>query len=472
MCNLAKIKRVHLIGIGGAGMSSLAEVFLFKGYVVSGFDDIHTPVLDYLQNQGVLFDQKNSSTYLTQADLVIYSAAIRESHFQRIKAKQEQKKCIKRAKALGLLLENKISFAIAGIHGKTTTTLLCSHVFKHANQSPTVVAGGTMIGQQTGAKLGDSENIIVEADEYDRSFLQLSPTYSILLNLEEEHLDCYTDFASLEASFIQFVRQTEKKVFLNLDDLNLKNLLVKLPVELKEKIITFSSQSLADYYVTDIQYSEQGSTFNFHENFDSAIQNWKVGSPLFAEYNVSNILAVLAMTAYFKDKTSGFDFQQAIKSLRQFVGVSRRMESLGTIGKIHFYDDYAHHPEEIKKALTAIKYRFQNKRVVVVFQPHLYSRTQTFFKEFSQSLALADLVFLAPIFPAREQKIVGITSELIHQQMHQFPVSSQVFDDTQKLVKALVGELKANDVCLWMGAGDIRYTIGETVMSQIAKNND
>ena len=465
MRDFSQVKKIHLIGVGGAGMSSLAQVFLAYGFQVSGYDDVFSSIIQHLKNKGMQIDEVNSTKHLEQADLIIYSAAIQEDHFQKIVANHKKKKCIKRAYALGLLLKNKTSISIAGIHGKTTTTLLCSHLFQNANQSPTVLAGGALIGEKTGAFIGKDPLMIVEADEFDRSFLQLFSTYSILLNLEAEHLDCYADFNDLENSFIRFIEQTQKKVFLNIDCENLEKLLQKLPVNLKKKVMTFSVQKSADFYASKIQFQKNGSLFLFVSQINKV--NQLVNVPLFGKYNVSNTVAVLAVACYFKKKFINFDFDTAVLSLSKFKGVARRMEFLGVVKKITFYDDYAHHPEEVKNTLMALKNRFDQQRIVVVFQPHLYSRTKDFYQEFAESLSLANEIFLAPIFPAREKPMKGVTSNLIAEQMKKKSLNVQVFKNNSTLIVTILKELQAGDVCVWMGAGDIRYTIGNLVINQL-----
>ncbi len=462
MIDLKKIKKIHFIGIGGSGMSSLAEIFLLKGFDVSGFDDVKSSTIDYLEEKGVNIDSENEVFYLDQSDLVIYSSAISVDHSKIAHSQYKKKKIIKRAEALGLLLKHKISFAIAGTHGKTTTTNLFYWIWKSLNQSPTIIAGGSILGQKTGCIFGGGKSIIVEADEYDRSFLKLFPDYSILNNLEEEHLDCYDGYADLERSFVQFLIQTKCKSLINIDDENLRKIFGNLSLDKQEKIITFGTSSTADYQAIAIEYDSKGSCFVLKHKDKELL---KVFLPLLGLHNVMNVLGVLGFAHYLK-----MDLNLITPALKLFPGVTRRLELLKEVSEVQFYDDYAHHPQEVLATLTVIKKKQNYKRLIVVFQPHLFSRTQEFFEDFAKSLSIADVVFLASIFSSREKKIEGVTSFLIHQKIGKEVTKSQVFEEDSQLIETLVSELKPRDFCLFMGAGPIRESIGEKVIQKFSQN--
>ena len=448
---LNSLKKIHFIGIGGAGMSTLAEILKLQYFQVSGFDDVSTKVTHYLLKQGVEFDTKFSTQKLDQADLVIISAAIAPEHFQLVRAIKLKKKIIKRAELLAQLLQLQQSIAVAGTHGKTTTSHLLACVLEACGEKPLLLAGGNLLGQSTGGRLGNGKLAVGEADEYDKSFLHIHSDYSIVNNLEEDHLECYQDREDLLSSFVQFMNQTTQQVFISADDLNLKSMLPHITTPFK----TFGLNSKADYRASGLSFSTMGTSFSVYYQNNLLLN---IHSSLWGEHNLRNALGTIAFA-----HQAGFSLNDVAQGLSQFVGVERRLQYWGCFSGIDFYDDYAHHPTEIFETVKSVR-SLVKKRLILLFQPHLYSRTQTYCQQFANALMQGDQVFLAPIYPAREKPIKGVSSKLILEAMvkntHQ---NAFTFSDNASFIKVVSQELKEGDLCLIMGAGDINLLAEEVL---------
>jgi UDP-N-acetylmuramate--alanine ligase len=449
---LSHVKKIHFVGIGGAGMSGLADILIAMGHNISGSDREQSETTEYLATRGVQIFIGHAAQNLSEADFVVYSSAVPEDNPEIQQARQKKIPRIKRAALLGqLMLKNK-GIAIAGTHGKTTTTSMAGHILICNNYDPTVVVGGKMNNSQTNAHLGKGEYFIAEADEYDRSFLTLFPFVSVVTSLEADHLDIYGDMGNIKKTFSQFINQTafDGLVILNADDKNV----MELSENCVPQIQTYGISNPADITAENITFLKSCATFDVIK--DGAVAgNVKLNIP--GKHNISNALAATAVGLY-----AGLSFTDIKKALATFSGVQRRFEFKGQANGILFFDDYAHHPTEVMAAISAAKSGWKN-RLVVVFQPHLFSRTKDFYIEFAAALSAADKVILVPVYAAREKEIPGVNSALIAQEMGS---NCTNIDNNNAINIGILEEIKEGDLLLTMGAGDI-WKYGVQVYEQL-----
>ena len=350
----------------------------------------------------------------------------------------------------------KEGIAVAGTHGKTTTTSMIGHMLSFCGLDPTVVVGGKMQNSKTNAQLGKGKYFVTEADEYDRSFLTLFPTFTVLNNLEEDHLDIYKDLEDLKNTFFQFASQTKKngKLIINRDSKNLMDVSKKYTAD----ILSFAVNGNADIKADNIRF-ENGQTYFDVKTEKGHRTTIQLNLP--GEHNIYNALAAVAVGTQL-----GLEFKQMQQALAAFQGVHRRFEFKDSINGIDFYDDYAHHPTEVEQALKAAGSGW-NKRLVVVFQPHLFSRTRDFYKDFAKALSMADKIILTPVYPAREQPLPGITSDLIAKEMDENCICLK---SNSMIVSAILKTVKPGDLMITMGAGDI-WKYGEKVIRELKSVN-
>lgn len=452
LMNLTNTRKVHFIGIGGAGMSGLADILIEMGIEVSGSDRESSAATDYLKGRGATFFLGHAFDNVGDANLLVYSSAVAADNPEIMEAKKRRIPSIKRAELLGILMKEKEGIAIAGTHGKTTTTSIVGHMLVENKLDPTIVVGGKMQNSQTNAKLGKGKYFVTEADEYDRSFLTLFPKISVVTSLEEDHLDIYKDLADLKNTFAKFTNQTafDGLVLLNKDDENV----MELEEHTTRKTQTFGLSKESDVIAKNITFKNGRTSFDVEVN-GQIKGNIELNMP--GTHNIKNALAAVSVGLKL-----GISFVGIKKSLSSFTGVQRRFEFKAEIDGIHFYDDYAHHPSEVRAAISAAKSGW-NKRVVIVFQPHLFSRTLDFSKDFAFALDMADKVILAPIYPARENPIPGVTSSLISEQMEKECI---LLDEKELIEAAILKEAKSGDLVITMGAGDI-WLFGEMAINQL-----
>jgi len=443
------IKKIHFVGIGGIGMSGIAEILLKQGFEVSGSDLNQSENTDYLASKGAKIYIGHKAENIGDAEVIVYSSAVNpKENVETIEAMNRNIPMLKRAEMLAEATRLNYCLAISGTHGKTTTTSICGLIMMKANFDPTVIVGGRLNGLGgTNARLGDGDWTVVEADEYDRSFLKLTPSIAVINNIEEEHLDIYKDFDDLKDTFVEFVNKIPFYGFaaVCLDDIGVKDIISQI----KKKVITFGLSRNSDISAENIKYNENSSEFTVTK-FGEVLGEVKLNIP--GEYNIKNALAAISVSLEL-----GIDFRTIKEALSEFAGVFRRFEIKGQKDGVLVIDDYAHHPTEIKATLQGANSGW-NRRIVCLFQPHTFTRTQTFYKEFGRSFDNADVLIVTDIYPAREKPIEGVTGKLIaeaaissgHKNVLYFPTL-----DKEILLKKVKKIIKSGDLLITMGAGDI-----------------
>jgi UDP-N-acetylmuramate--alanine ligase len=448
-----KMKHIFFSGIGGVGMSGMAKILVENGFKISGSDRELSDLTGQLQNLGITIYEGQRAENLTDADLLVYSSAIPESNPERMEARQRNIPMIRRAELLAEMTRLKYCLAIAGTHGKTTTSAMCATIFMQANADPTFLVGGRLIDLKTNARAGKGDFFITEADEYDRSFLTLNPAFAIITNVEVDHLDCYTDLDDIKRTFIMFAEKIPfyGAVICCLDDPGIRDIMPHF----KSRIVTYGINEDADYQARNITLRD-GST-----GFEVIRQGRVLGSVRLivpGEHNVRNALAAIALA-----DENEITFQHIQTALESFHGVERRFEIKGLIQGMMVIDDYAHHPTELGATLSTAR-RIWPNRIIAAFQPHLFSRTRDFYREFAGQLKQADLVFVTEIYPAREKPIPDISSRLIINELQNQGHPAVYHNMDRKLLAAeIFRQLKKGDMILFMGAGDIWKSAQELV---------
>lgn len=437
---LSNIKKVYFIGIGGIGMSGIAEYLAVQGIEVSGSDAASSEITDRLKTFGIkIFDEHKAENISSDLDLIIYTAAVKEDNPELKKAKELGIKFIKRAEMLGMIVNAKKLIAVSGAHGKTTTSSMISKVFIDANIDPLIFVGGNLdFLNGSSSRLGKGEYAIVEADEYDRSFLTLHPDIAVINNVEFDHSDVYKDLNDIMDSFKKFISNLKPDgvIVAYSGDENIKNLLIGLG-----NVKRFGFNEHDDFYISDLR-NENGVQY-----FKINGKELKLSVP--GKHNVIN-----ATAAYACGFMCGIKDDIIAKALYAFDGVKRRLE-LKYKNAIKVYDDYAHHPTEVRASFDAIR-KNTDGRVITIFQPHLYSRTKDFYKEFANELKDNDVVFLAKLYPAREKAIEGISSELILNELKNLnKKDSYYFENDAELLNGIKKEIKNSDTLIFQGAGSI-----------------
>lgn len=448
---------VHFIGIGGISMSGLAEILLEQGFTVSGSDMKESDLTRHLESKGVrIFYEQKASNIIPGIDLVVYTAAIREDNEEWQAAKANNISMLTRAELLGQIMDNyQQSIAVSGTHGKTTTTSMISQILLAANTDPTITVGGILEAIDGNLRVGNSEVFISEACEYTNSFLNFRPKYSIILNVEAEHLDFFKDLADVRTSFRSFIQNTltEGVTIINgeIDDYQ------ALTTGFPQQIITYGLSEHFDYYATNITYNKKACA-----TFDAMHGNQKLFTATLSvpgAHNVSNALAAIALT-----DTMGLSHDAILEGLRLFGGANRRFQYKGTIDGITIIDDYAHHPTEIRATLNATA-NYPHKRLVLVFQPHTYSRTKAFLNDFADVLSNVDVVVLADIYAAREKNTYGISSKDILEKLKERGTECYYFPSFEEIEKFLLKNCMNGDLLITMGAGNV-VEIGETLLGK------
>ncbi len=455
------IKKLHFIGIGGIGMSGIAEILLDQGFKVSGSDRSISEVTERLQNLGaVIFEGHKAENISQDVDTVVYSSAVQLDNTEILEAQKRNIPIVRRAEMLAEVMRLKYGIGIAGTHGKTTTTSMISLVLMEGGLDPTVIVGGKLSGLGgTNARLGRGEFIVVEADEFDRSFLSITPTIAVLTTLETDHLDCYRDLEDIKNAFIQFASKVPFYGFivLCLDEPALLDIMPQLS---KKKIITYGLNPQADIQAVEIRHKDSSSTFTLVRS------NQELGTITLqvpGVHNVQNSLGAISVGLELN-----VPFKKIKAGIEKFSGVYRRWEKKGEVNDIALYDDYAHHPTECKATLSGVKSGWR-RRVICVFQPHLYSRTRDFYEDFGKSFLLSDVLVVTDVYPAREEPIQGVNGELIVNVAKQFGHKDVYYVPEKKNVPAfLMSIVKAGDIVVTMGAGDI-WKYGEEFLKILAE---
>jgi UDP-N-acetylmuramate--alanine ligase len=446
-------KHTHFIGIGGIGMSGIAQLLLSYGRKVSGSDIKESKITQDLKKLGAEIFIGHTSRNIQGADLVVYSSAIKENNPEMVEAKRRNIPLIKRAEALAELMKDKTVITVTGSHGKTTTTSLASYLFLEAGMNPTVAIGGILRNIESNACLGRGEFFIAEADESDGSFLYYQPKFSIITNIDREHLDYYKNFVNEINTFREFLNKTKDDgcAFCCADDINLRQILN----DYKKRYILFGFKEDADIYPKNIRIENLTSQFDcfyknkFIEQFDLALGGM---------HNISNALAVIALGLELKINPLVIK-----KVLANYKGSKRRLEIKFEDQRYRLIDDYAHHPTEIKATLLAVR-SLKPKRLIVVFQPHRYSRTKLLLDEFGRCFDLADSVFVTDIYPAAEPELEGVNARLVCDKIKENSPDKEVnFLPKEKVTSVILKILKPGDLLITLGAGDIVKNCDELV---------
>ncbi|TAK59883.1 MAG: UDP-N-acetylmuramate--L-alanine ligase [Bacteroidetes bacterium] len=444
----SSIKKIHFVGIGGIGMSGIAEILIDQGFKVSGSDKALSDVTERLQSLGAeIVEGHHAANVKSDVDVLVYSSAVSLDNEEIQEAQRRKIPVVRRAEMLAEVMRLKYGIGIAGTHGKTTTTSMIGLILLEGELDPTVIVGGKLSGLGgTNARLGRGDFIVVEADEFDRSFLSLTPTIAALTTLEVDHLDCYRDLEDLKQAFTQFALKVPFYGFivLCLDEPVLQDILPSMSMK---KVITYGLNPQADIQAYDIRHKENRSTFAVMKGSKDL---GEITLQIPGNHNIQNALAAIAIGLEL-----GVPFETVKSGIEKFTGVNRRWEKKGEVAGITLYDDYAHHPTECRATLLGAKSGWR-KRVVCVFQPHLYSRTRDFYEEFGKAFLLADVLVVTDVYPAREEPIQGITGELIANAAIQFGHKGVHYvSDKKKLPDYVAGIAKEGDIIITMGAGDI-----------------
>ena len=444
-----KLKHIHMIGIGGTGMNGIAEVLLNLGYAVSGSDLQDNEAVQRLIRLGARIAIGHREENLGDADVVVISSAVHGDNVEVRKARALKIPVIPRAEMLAELMRMKYGIAIAGSHGKTSTTSMTALVLLAGGFDPTIVVGGRLNTIGANAKLGEGDFIVAEADESDRSFLYLSPFIAVLTNIDEEHLDQYPDLGEIKSTFVNFANKVPFycPVVLCLDDPNLQSIIPAI----ERKIISYGFSTQSDYFARDYAFDEFSSTSTiFHKGV--RIGELKLNVP--GKHNILNAMAAIAV-----GMDLGIPVKTIFQALEGYTGTGRRFELKATVRDIMIVEDYAHHPTEIKATLEAAK-RGWERRVVAVFQPHRYTRLSHLMKLFATSFNQADVVIVTEVYAAGEAPVPGVSGRILYEEILQFGHKEAYFEPDLANIPALVGRIALpNDIILVLGAGNVTRTI-------------
>jgi UDP-N-acetylmuramate--alanine ligase len=453
MYRKGKIRNIHFVGIGGIGMSGIAEVLLNLGYRISGSDMKETEVTRRLQGLGCEIHYGHRRENVKEADVLVVSSAIRSSNPELTVAEERLIPVIPRAEMLAELMRMKVGIAIAGTHGKTTTTSLIATVLGAAGLDPTVVIGGKLNSIGSNAKLGQGEFLVAEADESDGSFLKLMPTIAVVTNIDPEHLDYYPGIEEIKEAFLHFLDKIPffGLAVLCLDHPNVQSLLPKL----KKRFTTYGLTAQADFQAEEIEFDGLSTAF------DVRFQRKEIGRLSIRMPGLHNVYNALAAVATSFELDIPFGVVQ--EALRDFSGVQRRFQIKAEKRGILIVDDYGHHPVEIMATLKAAKVGWK-RRIVAVFQPHRYTRTQALFQEFLTAFYDADLLILTEIYAAGEERIEGVESQALFEGIREYGHKDVAYIPNRKeIVDHLLNIIDPGDMVITLGAGDIYQVADELV---------
>ena len=447
---------IHFVGIGGIGMSGIAELLLNLGYKVSGSDVKSSDITDRLKELGGAIFKGHAVENIKGADVVVVSSAIDPDNPEIQAAGQSSIPVIPRAEMLAELMRLKYSIAIAGAHGKTSTTSIVASVLAEGGLDPTVVIGGKLKSIGSNAVLGEGDFIVAEADESDGSFLKFSPTIAVVTNIDKEHLDFYADLDAIKTAFLSFL---DRIPFYGLAVLCLDNEPIQeLIPRMKKRYTTYGMSSQADFQIRDVEFGQQKSRFNIYH------RGRKMGMIDLNLPGIHNVYNATASIAVGVELNIAFD--QIKRALETVEGVQRRLEIKGESNGVTVIDDYGHHPTEIKVTLETIEENWPNRRKVVVFQPHRYSRTRALFDEFSRAFYQSDVLVVLPIYAASEKKIEGVTSQNLCEEIKAHGHKEVIHTDGFKAALShLKQTLQPGDVLLTLGAGDV-WKVGDMFLNK------
>lgn len=447
-----RYKKIHFVGIGGVGMSGIAEVLHNMGFIVSGSDISRKETTIRLENLGIKIYYEHSADNVLDKDVLVYSSAIGFDNPELLKAQELNIPIIARAEMLAEIMRVKFSIAVSGAHGKTTTTSMIGYAIRELE--PTIIVGGILKGIEGTVKLGKSDFLVAEADESDRSFLRLFPSIAVITNIDREHLDTYKNLIDIKRAFLEFASSVPfyGAVIINLDDINNRDIIPFI----EKRIITYGIDNNAFINARNIEIEDFGSSYMLYIN-NKFVSRVKLRVP--GIHNIKNSLSAIAV-AYDLD----LELKSAIEGLYEFTGVRRRFEIKGYFGKSIVIDDYGHHPTEIESVINTARSYFKNKKLLVIFQPHRYTRTKFLYNDFAKALSMADEVILLPIYSAGEKPIAGVSSELIYNKLSEISKDCKLFDEKSEVIEYLSKYKDSENVIITLGAGDV-YKIGDLLVS-------
>jgi UDP-N-acetylmuramate--alanine ligase len=451
-------QQVHFVGIGGAGMSGIAEVLLNLGYRVSGSDLRRSAVTERLEARGARVFEGHAGENVGEAHVVVTSTAVRSSNPEVVEARRRGIPVIPRAEMLAELMRLKYGVAVAGSHGKTTTTSMLALVLDRGGLDPTVVVGGVLGVLGSGARLGKGDFMVAEADESDRSFLKLTPTIAVVTNIDREHLDAYADLADIQDAFVGFVNKVPfyGACVLCLDDPPVQDILTRV----ERRVLSYGLSPQARVSAREPELGPTGSTYT--ALFDGQPLG-RVTLAVPGAHNVANSLAAVAVGLDL-----GVAFEAIRAALESFTGVDRRFQLRGEAAGVTVIDDYGHHPTEIRATLEALRRFAGGRRTLVLFQPHRYTRTQALWDEFCKAFNQADVLLLTDIYPASEEPIPGISAEGLAQAIGERGHRQVAWaGDLRQAGERLAAEAREGDVVLTLGAGSV-WTAGEELLRRRA----
>ncbi len=458
MTTFGKAKHVHFVGIGGIGMSGIAELLINLGYEVSGSDIKKSPVIRRLSDLGGEIFINHEKENIKGADVVVYSSAVSDDNPEIVEAKEKYIPVIPRAEMLAELMRLKYGVAVAGTHGKTTTTSMIASILSCGNLDPTVVIGGRLdIWGGSNAKLGMGDILIAESDESDGSFMVLSPTISVVTNIDYEHIEHYGDMDTLRRTFINFINKIPfyGLAILCLDDEEIQGIIPQL----RKRYLTYGMNSQADLRAADIERRQLEVVFNLifrNESLGPVV----VGMP--GDHNVLNALGAISVGLELD-----IDIEHIKEGIRNLGGLARRFQVKGEQDNILVLDDYGHHPTEVIATLQTAKTCWPEKRLIVVFQPHRYSRTEALFDRFVLSFNQADILIVAPIYSAGEAPIEGVNAEWLYQGIKEHGHKEVILcTNKSDILEVLFELIRPGDTVMTLGAGDI-FKVGEALLKRL-----
>lgn len=462
---MRRVKQIHFVGIGGAGMGGIAEVLLNEGYKISGSDIGENAVVKRLTALGAEIKIGHSRENILDASVIVVSTAIHKDNPELIAAAELRIPVVRRAEMLAELMRFRHGIAIAGTHGKTTTTSLIASVLAEGQFDPTFVIGGLLNSAGTNARLGTSRYLVAEADESDASFLHLQPMVAVVTNIDEDHMETYQgDFEKLKDTYIEFLHNLP---FYGVAVVCIDNPVVReiLP-RIARQVITYGFSQDADVQATN--YTQSGGVSNFTVEVDGkAPLDLSVNLP--GQHNVLNALAAIAVA-----KDEGVEDVAICKALQEFAGIGRRFEKLGTIstveGEMEMVDDYGHHPTEVAATIKAMRLGWPDRRLTMIFQPHRYSRTRDLYEDFVEVLSEVDCLILLDVYAAGETPIASADSKSLARSIRQRGQVEPIYvSDSEKLAEVLVNQLEDEDMVITQGAGNIGTIARNLVASPLLK---
>ena len=458
--NFGDIKNIHFVGIGGIGMSGMAEILADSGVSVSGCDAKASAATDLLARRGIPVAIGHDPAHLAGIDLVIVTAAVKGEHAELDTARRRGVRVMTRAEALGAITQPKRTIGVSGTHGKTTTSAMISVVLEEAGLDPTVLVGGMVQNLRTNAKNGRGEFLVVEADEYARTFHHLHPEVAVVTNVEPDHLEYYGSFEAILEAFVKFLGNVKPGgvVIACADDPNVAAVLERRsgvspagdglkPVA----TLTYGLSEGADLRAVDLEFHERGTRFEV-----PGVGFFKLFVP--GEHNVRNALAAIGVARHL-----GLSADTIAAGLAKFLGVDRRFQILGDYLGALVVDDYAHHPTEIRATLQAARSGYPGRRIVALFQPHLFSRTRDFAREFGEALRVADVPIVTPIYAAREKPVEGLSARIISDAV---PGIEFLDRSNTQIVNEMRRRLGPKDLLITMGAGDVHEIAEQLVRGE------